>query len=347
MSTNQQKNNNEEEVDLGSLFIIIGQGFSKFFNFFGNIFKGIFHFVILILIFLKENLLKIFIAAFIGAIVGVFLEVKTPSSYGSELLVEPNFKSVRQLYKNVNYYNDLVKQEKIAELQEIFNLDSVSAKSLQKFEIEPLEIDNDIIAAYDQLILSVDTLTIKSYEYMDFKKSFTPYDYKVHKIFVKSKKNDVFKKLGEIIISSIIDNKYFSRFKTLTNEDLNRKDSLYRQNLTQIDSLRKVYMQVMVEEAKKETGGTNIDLGGNKKSTKELELFETNRKINIDLKNIAIQKSNNYDVINVISNFQPIGYEIKGITKNYAFLLAILGSILMITYLLLLKLNNFLDNYKK
>lgn len=347
MSTNQQKNNNEEEVDLGSLFIIIGQGFSKFFNFFGNIFKGIFHFLILILIFLKENLLKIFIATFIGAIVGVFLEVKTPSSYGSELLVEPNFKSVRQLYKNVNYYNDLVKQEKIAELQEIFNLDSVSAKSLQKFEIEPLEIDNDIIAAYDELILSVDTLTIKSYEYMDFKKSFTPYDHRVHKIFVKSKKNDVFNKLGEVIISSIIDNKYFSRFKKLTNEDLNRKDSLYRQNLTQIDSLRKVYMQVMVEEAKKETGGTNIDLGGNKKSTKELELFETNRKINIDLRNIAIQKSNNYDVINVISNFQPIGYEIKGITKNYVFLLAILGSILMITYLLLLKLNNFLDNYKK
>ena len=42
MSTNQQKenskNNNEEEVDLGSLFTIIGKGFSKFFNFIGNIF---------------------------------------------------------------------------------------------------------------------------------------------------------------------------------------------------------------------------------------------------------------------------------------------------------------------
>ena len=46
MSTNQQKesskSNNEEEVDLGSLFVIIGKGFSKFFNFIGGIFKGIF-----------------------------------------------------------------------------------------------------------------------------------------------------------------------------------------------------------------------------------------------------------------------------------------------------------------
>ena len=52
MSTNQQKenskSNNEEEVDLGSLFVIIGKGFSKFFNFIGAIFKGIFHSIILI-----------------------------------------------------------------------------------------------------------------------------------------------------------------------------------------------------------------------------------------------------------------------------------------------------------
>ena len=40
MSTNQ--NNHEEEVDLGSLFVIIGKGFSKIFNFIGNIFRGIF-----------------------------------------------------------------------------------------------------------------------------------------------------------------------------------------------------------------------------------------------------------------------------------------------------------------
>ena len=36
MSTKQ---NNEEEVDLGSLFIIIGNGFKKLFNFIGGVFK--------------------------------------------------------------------------------------------------------------------------------------------------------------------------------------------------------------------------------------------------------------------------------------------------------------------
>ena len=347
MSTNQQKNNNEEEVDLGSLFVIIGKGFSNFFNFIGNIFKGLFHAVISSLIFLKENSIKIGIAAVIGLAAGIFLEITTSSKYGSDLLLEPNFKSSRQLYNNINYYNDLVKQKDTATLQKTFNLDKESAASLKKFEIVPLKIDSDLIDAYNDLILSVDTLTIKSYEYKDFKAAFTDYDYKVHKVTVIAEKNNVFDKLDDVIISSVVDNKYFNRLKVLTNENLDRTDSLYRESLTQIDSLRQVYMQVMLEEAKKLTTGTSIDLGGEKRTTKELELFETNRKINFDLKKIAKEKSQKYEVINVISNFQPIGYEIKGVTKNKGFLIGIIGASLMIVFLLLIKLNTFLANYKK
>ena len=70
MSTNQKSN--EEEVDLGSLFVIIGKGISNFFNFIGNIFKGLFHAVISSLIFLKENSIKIGIAAVIGLAAGIF-----------------------------------------------------------------------------------------------------------------------------------------------------------------------------------------------------------------------------------------------------------------------------------
>jgi hypothetical protein len=351
MSTNQQKesskSNNEEEVDLGSLFVIIGKGFSKFFNFIGDIFKGFFHFLVIILIFLKENSIKIGIAGFLGLIAGVFLEVKTPKKFESEMLLQPNFESTRQLYNNVNYYNDLVKQKDTISLQKIFNLDKKIAGSLQAFEIAPIITDRDIINTYNNLILSVDTLTIKSYDYAAFKNSFTIYDYKLHKLTVTAKENDVFEKLGDVLISSVVNNNYFKRLKKLTNESLNRTDSLYRQNLTQVDSLRKVYVEVMVAEAKKQTAGTNIDLGGEKSTTKELELFETNRKINADLRGVASQKATSYEVINILSSFQPIGTEIKGVTKNYAFLLTVLGAGFMILFLLLRHLNAYLENYNK
>lgn len=345
MSTNQKKS--EEEVDLGSLFVIIGKGFSKFFNFIGSIFKGIFEFIITILIFLRENVVKIGIATIIGLVVGIFLETTTPTRYGSQLLLQPNFKSTRQLYNTIKFYNDLVKQKDTAALQKTFNLDKETAASIKKFEIVPLKIDGDLIDAYNELILDVDTLTIKSYDYVDFKAAFTDYDYKVHKVTVIAEKNNVFEKLGDVIISSVVNNKYFDRYRVLANENLNRTDSLYRENLTQIDSLRKVYMEVMIEEAKKQSTGTNIDLGGEKRTTKELELFETSRRISEELEDITLEKTEKYEVLNVISNFQPIGYEIKGITENKGFSFALLGAGIMIAFILLLKLNTFLSNYQK
>ncbi len=345
MSTNH--NNNEEEVDLGSLFKIIGRGFQNLFNFIGNIFKSIFHAFILILIFLKDNIVKIGIAAIIGFAIGLFIQVKSTNKYKSEMLVKPNFKSANQLYNNINYYNDLVKQKDTSGIQNTFKLSKQEAASLKKFTIEPIVNENDIINSYNDFILKVDTITVKSYTFDEFKASFTDLDYTLHSIKVISEKNDVFTKLDEVIIGSVVNNKYFKRVKELTNENLNRTDSIYRQNLAQIDSLRKVYMQVMLEEAKKQTTGTSIDLGGEKRTTKELELFESNRKINSDLRNIAFDKSEKYEVINVISNFQPIGSEIKGVTKNKAFQLAVLGALAMIFILILLKINSYLNNYKK
>ncbi|WP_392348922.1 hypothetical protein [uncultured Polaribacter sp.] len=343
----KQSTNSEEEVDLGSLFVIIGKGFSKLFNFIGDIFKGFFHFLIVILIFLKENSLKIGIAAIIGFAVGIFLETKSSDSFSSVLLVEPNYESVSQLYNNINYYNDLVEQKDTLGIQNVFNLDKETAASLKEFSIEPIINENDIINAYNDFVLEVDTATVSSYSFKEFKNSFNDLDYQIHKINVIAEKNDIFNKLDEVIISSVVKNKYFDRVKELTNENLNRTDSLLRQNLGQVDSLRKVYMQVMIEEAKKQSNGTSIDLGGEKRSTKELELFETNRKLNSELIDVISSKSSMSEVINVISNFQPKGSEIKGAENNKGVQLAILSSVLVIFILLLLKLNNFLSVYRK
>ena len=351
MSTNQQKenskSNNEEEVDLGSLFVIIGKGFSKFFNFIGDIFKGIFHSIILVLIFFRKNAIKVGISIIIGALTGAFFEFKKQESYGSDLIVQPNFNSTKQLYTSINYYSNLVSQKKIEKLKSTFNIDEETAKSLKSFSIKPIFNDKDIINTYNSFAISVDTTAIKSYSFLDFKKSFTDFDYKFHEIKVVSSKNDIFKNLEEVIISSIETNKYFSRIKSLTNENLNRTDLLLRKNLIQADTLSKVYMQVMLDESKRQTNGTNIDLGGSKKTTKELEIFDTKQKINSALKAVLMEKSREYEVVNIISNFQPIGYKEGGILKNAIFQYAFIGGILMVLCILIMQLNRYLNNYIK
>ena len=141
MSNQQQQT--DEEIELGSLFVIIGKGFSKLFNFIWSIFKGIFDFFIQILLFIKLNLLKIGVAALIGGIVGFIIETQKEQKFGADMQVQPNFESSRQLYNNINYYNDLVKQKDTSGLAKTFNIDKPTAATLKKFSIEPIRTEND------------------------------------------------------------------------------------------------------------------------------------------------------------------------------------------------------------
>lgn len=341
------KNKNEEEVDLGSLFTVIGNGFKNFFNFIGSIFKGIFHKLILILIFFKLHFIKFTIAVLIGGIIGFFLENNKEIKFSSNLIVKPNFESTQLLYENINYYNDLVKQQNTKHLASIFKIDSSRAASLRKFEITPLINSNDIINAYDKFILDVDTLTVKSYDFDNFEASFTDYDYLVHNIEVKATVSDIFNELENTIINSIEKNTFFTKIKNLTKENLNTKDSILKANFIEVDSLRNVYMRAIIEGAKNNSNGTNIDLGSKSNATKENDLFEIDRKIIYDLSQTYKDIATKSDVINIISNFKSVGSEIKGITKNLIFIMAALAFLLTLFFILLLDLNKYLENYKK
>ena len=341
------KNKKEEEVDLGSLFTVIGNGFRNFFNFIASIFKGIFHKLILILIFFKLHFVKFTIAVLLGGIVGFFLEKNKEIKFSSNLIVKPNFESTQLLYENINYYNDLVKQQNTKHLASIFKIDSSRAASLRKFEITPLTNSNDIINAYDKFILDVDTLTVKSYDFQNFEASFTDYDYLVHNIEVKATVSDIFNELENTIINSIEKNTFFTKIKNLTKENLNTKDSILKANFIEVDSLRNVYMRAIIEGAKNNSNGTNIDLGGESNATKENDLFEIDRKIIYDLSQTYQDIATKSDVINIISNFKSVGSEIKGITKNLIFIMAALAFLLTLFFILLLDLNKYLENYKK
>lgn len=336
-----------EEVDLGSLFIVIGNAFSKIGNFITSIFKAIFRFTIEALLFVKANIIKLGIATIVGGAFGVFLEFKTGKKYEANLYVKPNFGSSRQLYNNIKFYDDLVKQKNHEDLSRIFNISPEEAESLKRFAIKPVVNENDILTSFDDLMQSIDTSTVKSYSYRKFKETFTEVDYRIHEISVTSSKDNVFQKLSNPIISSIINNDYFKKLKTNSRENLQRTDALLRKNLQQTDSLHNLYKTVLLEEAKKSNAGTTIDLAQNNTTTdKELKLFETNLLLNARLVEVNNDLSEKSDVINIVSNFQPIGHKVREIEKNKGFQFALIGFALMVIGLLLIKLNKYLESYK-
>ena len=207
--------------------------------------------------------------------------------------------------------------------------------------------DNNIITSYDELVVSVDTLAIKDYDIESFKKSFTNYDYFFHEIKVTSTQNKIFKKFDKIILSSILENDYFRKVKESENSNLDRSYNLYNKNISQIDTLRKVYEKVLLEDAKNSSSGTNINMSGEINDHADIELFKINRNLDSYLTKISEEKSEKDKIINVISSFQKVGNVSGGILKSSKFIYFSIGFIAMVLFLLLMKLNTFLDKYNK
>ena len=337
----------DDEVDLGNLFKIIGKGFKNLFNAIGQFFKSVFHYFILLLLFFRNNALKLGIAVFIGSVIGLYLDLTLPKQYSSSMIVEPNFKSAQQLYQNINFYHELVKQKDLNLLAQTFQIPVSEASKLKGFYIEPLKNENEKYEFFNDFIEEVDTTTIKNIDIIEFKKGFTDYDYKYHQIKVKSLSNIIFEKLSTPIISSIQNNSYYKYQKKINDENLFQNEKVLVKSLQEVDTLRKIYNEVLITEAKKAEMGTNITLAQGVKKTDELELFNESLKLNEELINNNKEKAETTDILNVVSTFSKVGIKERSLLKKMTAILGLGFGLLMLIFILLKQLNSYLLKYIK
>ena len=336
----------DEEIDLGSLFKIIGKGFSNLFNAIGNFFKGILHYLILLLIFLRNHALKLGLAIFVGAAIGLYLDLTKPKLYSSTMIVEPNFKSALQLYQNIDFYHELVKQKDSILLAETFQISVSEASKLKGFYIEPIRNENEKYEFFDDFIDEVDTTTVRNIDIEKFIKSFTDYDYKYHRIKVKSLSNTIFEKLNLPILSSIENNQYFNNQKIINNQNLLQNEKVLVKSLQEVDTLRRIYNEVLIAESKKIETGTNITLAQGTKKTDELELFNESLRLNRELVENNKEKAETTEIMNVVSTFSKVGIKERNIVKKMTFILGIEFGLIMLVFILFRQLNQVLQKYK-
>jgi len=341
------KNHQEEEVDLGNLFLVIGKGIRNLFNFIGNIFKSIFHYFILLLIFLKKHTIKLGLALLLGFIIGFILHKLESKSYMSDMIVETNYGSGIQLYKQIDYLNDLVKKKDSISLAQVLNIDSREAAQIDGIKVSPYQPEKNLYKAYDEYLLKTDTIYTKGFKFEDYKKRMADYDLRFHKIEVTSKSKLIFSELTPSI-TSLVENDYYKQIKNLKINELHQKISILNKNLQQIDTLRNTYKEVALKEAEKLSSSSTIEISKseNAKNENDIELFKTSNEIlnTISWTNTDLIRKNN--VVNIISDFDKIGVSDKNITHKKYFQFAILFFGLMLGWILLRELNGFLDRYK-
>ncbi|MFK5889563.1 MAG: hypothetical protein QM486_02395 [Flavobacteriaceae bacterium] len=339
------KENQEDEIEIGKLFQLIGNGFTKLFKAIGDLLKFLFNALIFVLLFLRKHFIKFAIAAIIGFFGGYFSE-GTERAYTSNMVVSANFNSIYQLYNNITNYNNLVMQKDTVGLSKLFNISNQEAANLKSFEIAPVITENEKLSLLDEFIKTADTTSVKLIDANVYLNSLTKFNFKNHKIIVKATKNDIFKKLESTIIDNLSKNNYFkSQKKTFDNNIAFEKRELTTQ-LAQIDSLRNLYKQVLLKEAEKKTPATQIDLSSkSNKKANELELFKIQKEINTRLEEINTVKVEEGEIINKVSGFSSVGTKVSIISRAPGlYTLYLVGLTLII--ILLFELNKYLKNYQ-
>ena len=316
-------------------------------NFIVFLFRTVFDWFLLLLLFIRKNFVKMLISAIIGGSFGaVYQYLIKPIQFESSMTVEPNFGSAVQLYKNIDYYLSLIKQDDFDRLASSLNITAEEASSITWIEVEPYSNENQVLLSYKNFIAELDSNAVKLVNYKTFAKEQPIESFKYHIVTIISKDKYIFQKLESPIINSIISNNYYDKVKKTAYMNLTSKKSALESSMVELDSLRTLYKKVLLAESAKENGSTNIFMSDAGQSTKEVDVFDKYMVMNEELIEVNKQLTAENEVVNVVSSFNAIGMKVKAWYKNFAVLGFIGGLGLMCLLISFKDLDRRLVNYR-
>lgn len=343
--------NTSGEVDLIVFFNLIGGILNKALNFIGSILKSIFSAIIYAIRAFVVNWKIILGVIVISAVVGYFIEQKKAKVYNSDMLVRPYFDSKFQLVTNINYFNALIKSKDYKALEDIFNNEEakVDIKQIKSFKIEPGPVtENDKILQYEEFISKVDSIRAQDISFEDYIENRSIYSGDLFLITAESFKKDIFKDL-EYGINSAFTNDFSERKKKKENKLYELEKENILENLKEVDSLQRIYIDVLQEETKNPS--KDFKLGGfslqqEKSGTKEYELLEKEIKLREQLRELE-EKAISKDVfVDVISSFQKVGNVVNKLSEKYSLIFPALALILMCLLFMVRKVVIYASNYE-
>lgn len=350
MSKEVPKGTQNEEVDLGQLFNMIGRSFDRLFNFISTVFKSIYSVIIYSLQAVITNFKIVAIVVFLAAVLGFVLQQTEKDIYESQMLVKPYFDSKFQLVTNINYYNALIGEKDYDQLMSIFEIDEESAKQIIQFDIHPgPENENDKIKQYDNFVKSIDSVRAQDISFDEFIENRSIYSGDVFEINVKSYKKDIFRSLEEGLNSTFTN--------TYSVKKMQKRDSLISierkrilASIKEVDSLKKVYLRVMEEESKTKEGSYTTRDGMSfiqeKTKTKEYELLQEENKLRQALSKLDAKKVEEDVYFDTLSSFQDVGAKYTSIWNLYILVLPIIAFALLCLVYLIKKLIKYVLSYE-
>jgi hypothetical protein len=304
--------NNKDEIDILSLFSLIGKKTNSLLVLIINFFISFFNLIISILYLVKRNYLILLISLIIGLLTGYFYEKNLyVSQYQTTLTLSPNFGSTYYLYEEIKFYQTLIVQKDFEKLNVYLNLDSADAKFLTSISIEPYKNESLNLKNFKRLLSTADSVTALTLSYGKFEDKI-PFDlYKLHVITLGLNSKNVPIEIEKIIIESVENNIYFKNKKETFIENLKIKKEYVLASIQKLDTL----LFGDKKNLNSENLGTTIVLDKNQNENIDLQLFDRYTDLRNELVEINFQFKDKENVINTIDSFNELGVNVSD--KNY------------------------------
>ncbi len=300
-----------EEVDLGQLFKMIGNGFRRLFQFIGSIFYQLFLAFVWFVFFLRKRVIILLIAVSVGLALGLVLDKTSPPIYKSSISVQQNYPTGENLYGSIEYYNGLLKDRDYEVLGRVLGIDEGVSNQIVGFSIEPIITDNDRVVMFDKYITELDSLAASKVEYEAFLDNIEDYKHRNQQISIKSTTRVNFKAVFANIIDNINSNSFFKREQSKDIFELNQSKAAIEQALVQSDSLQRTYKRVLEQQIDAKSGTEiGITFDGDKviEKTREYDLYLNDIELRRELVEINRELSDIQNIVDAISSKQESGF---------------------------------------
>ena len=208
-----------EEVDLGQLFKVIGNTFEKFFKFLGSIFNKLFLALVWGVFFVKKHFVILVTSTVVGFVYGyVKLKFSEPV-YSTNAVIKQNYDTGESLFNLLNYYNDLILDNDTISLSASLEITPKEASNLEYFGLESVLNENSKLRVFDRFKKEVDSSVSAQIDFEKFLENSSDYDYEFQRLTVKS----TLKSLPRKILPKVIE----KTLKQWIKEDENKKYKIH------------------------------------------------------------------------------------------------------------------------
>ena len=343
-----------EEVDLGQLFKMIGNGFRRLFQFIGSIFKQLFLAFVWLVFFLKKRAIILLIAAAVGIALGLVLNKTSPPIYKSSISVKQNYPTGENLYGSIEYYNGLLKDRDYEVLGRVLGIGEDVSNKIVGFSIEPIITDNDRVVMFDQYITELDSLAASKVEYEAFIDNIEDYKHRNQQISIKSTTRANFKAVFTNIVDNINSNSFFKKEQAKDIFELEESKAAIEQALVQSDSLQRTYKRVLEQQTDAKSGaeiGITFEGDNDIDKTREYDLYLNDIRLRKELVDINRRLNDIENIVDAISSKQESGFvdntkELLGMKLSSRTYYPYLFFLLAFVALLGMEFFKFIDKYK-